>query len=104
MLPDRSNTTMTSREIGGGGAGTMAARMVLVGKYSRSEQLKLQQGSPFDRTPQIRPAMSNNPEPELPPDTWREEGTVIPEAPLAFTAANPSETRGEIFFTAPLGW
>src|SRR4051794_26672667 len=104
MLPDRSNTTMTSRVAGGGGAGTVAAMIVFVGNHNRSLHWKLQQGSPFERTPRILPAMSNRPDPELPPETWSPLGTVTPVALLALTVENPSATGGGRFFTGPLGW
>src|SRR4029434_1476735 len=103
MLPDRSITTMTSRVTGGGGAGTVAAMIDFVGNQSRSEQAKLQHGSPNESTPQIRPAMSKSPDPELPPETCNPFGTVIPVSPLALTFANPSAMGGDSFFTAPLG-
>src|SRR5436305_11679446 len=104
MLPDRSNTTMTSRVTGGGGTGTVAAMIDFVGNQSRSEQEKLQHGSPLERTPQIRPAMSKSPEPELPPETCSPLGTVMPAPLLALTVANPSAMGGDSFFAAPLGW
>ena len=86
------------------GAGTVAAMIAFVGNHSRSEQLKLQQGSPFERTPRIRPAISNRPEPELPPETCRPFGTVTPVRLLDLTVENPSATGRESFLTAPLGW
>src|SRR3954454_20150437 len=103
MLPERSKTTMTSRVTGGGGAGTGAAMIVFVGNRDRSRHWKVQQRSPFERTPVILPAMSNRPDPELPPETWSPFGTVTPVALLLLTVENPSATGGESFLTDPLG-
>ena len=60
------------------------------------------QGSPFESTPTIRPASSNRPEPELPPETWKFDGTLIPMVFRPVTVAKDAWGR-EIFFTAPLG-
>jgi hypothetical protein len=100
MLPERSITSITSRVMGGGGVGAICVRMVAVGKYRSWEP---EQGLPLDSTPTMRPAASNKPEPELPPDTWKVVGTRTPIAPLAVTAANDACGK-EIFWTAPFGW
>src|SRR5215469_2344305 len=70
MLPERSNTIITSRVAGGGGVGAKSGRIEAVGKYRSEKGLPSRpQGSPNDKTPRMRPTMSNSPEPELPPET-----------------------------------
>jgi hypothetical protein len=101
MLPERSKTSMTSRVTGGGEAGTRSARMFLVGQYASAPPA---QGLPLDNTPTIRPAVSNRPDPELPPETCTLCGTVMPLELLPVTVAKPCPSGIESFFTAPLGW
>ena len=100
MLPERSKTIITSRVIGGGDA-PRSGRMLAVGKYLSKTGLE-PHGEPLDSTPTMRPAASNKPEPELPPDTEKLVGTVTALGSLVTTASKPGWGI-ESFLTAPLG-